>query len=288
VQSGDITDSGSRFEREVRLTRALAGSHPDLVVWGESSVTVDLTDHPGVADRLVALSREVGADLLVNVDAERADHTGISKTSELIGPDGVTGPTYDKMRLVPFGEYIPLRSVLGWATSVSKAAGQDRMPGSRQVVMDTGTLRFGPLVCFETAFPDMSRHLAGDGAQLLIAQSSTSSFQNTWAPAQHASLAALRAAEDWRPMVHATLTGISAVYDAAGRPVGHRIGTGDSTSAVYEVPLATGRSLYVHFGDWVPRLALLLALSALAYEVTGRVRRTAPALPQGAGHAGNA
>ncbi|MFC4036253.1 apolipoprotein N-acyltransferase [Streptomyces polygonati] len=286
VQSGVLPAGESRFQREIQLTRQLAGTHPDLVVWGESSVTVDLSDHRRTADRLTALSREVGADLLVNVDAARADGTGISKTSELVGPDGVTGPTYDKMRLVPFGEYIPLRSVLGWATSVGRAAGQDRRPGTRQVVMDTGSLRFGPLVCFESAFPDMSRHLTGDGAELLIAQSSTSTFQNSWAPAQHASLAALRAAEDERPMVHATLTGISAVYDAEGRPVGRRIGTGSSTSVVYEVPLATGRSLYVRFGDWVPRLALLMALAAVAYEALGRVRRPAPALPKAAGQAG--
>ncbi|WP_329129220.1 apolipoprotein N-acyltransferase [Streptomyces sp. NBC_01476] len=280
VQSGVLAAGNSRFDREVQLTRGLVGSHPDLVVWGESSISVDLADHPQVTRKLTALSREVGADLLVNVDAPRADGKGISKTSELVGPDGVTGPTYDKMRLVPFGEYVPLRSVLGWATSVGKAAGQDRLPGTRQVVMDTGTLRLGPLVCFESAFPDMSRHLTGDGAQVLIAQSSTSSFQHSWAPAQHASLAALRAAEDWRPMVHATLTGISAVYDADGRPVGHRIGTSSSTSEVFQVPLATGRSPYARFGDWVPRLALLLALAALAYEVTARVRKSAAPVPE--------
>ncbi|WP_327292607.1 apolipoprotein N-acyltransferase [Streptomyces sp. NBC_01198] len=276
VQPGVIATGGARLDREARLTGQLAGSHPDLVVWGESSIGVDLTSRPDVARRLAALSRQVGADLLVNVDAERADGGGISKTTVLVGPGGVTGPTYDKMRLVPFGEYIPLRSVLGWATSVGKAAGEDRQPGSRQVVMAAGRLRFGPLVCFETAFPDMSRHLAGDGAQLLVAQSSTSSFQHSWAPAQHASLAALRAAESWRPMVHATLTGTSAVYDADGRRVGRRIGTGASTSAVYEVPLAAGRSPYVRFGDWAPHLALLLVLAAAAYELTRAVRRPVP------------
>jgi apolipoprotein N-acyltransferase len=272
VQPGVITGPDARFAREEQLTRALAGTHPDLVVWGESSVGVDLADHPATAARLTALSRAVGADVLVNVDAERADGTGISKTSVLVGPHGVTGPRYDKMRLVPFGEYIPLRPLLGWATSVGKAAGQDRRPGTRQVVMDTGSLRFGPLVCFESAFPDMSRHLAGDGVQLLVAQSSTSSFQHSWAPAQHASLAAVRAAEDWRPMVHATLTGISAVYGPDGRPVGHRIGTASSTSAVYEVPLATGTSPYVRFGDWVPHLALLLLAAAGAYAGVRRLR----------------
>ncbi|SEG95857.1 apolipoprotein N-acyltransferase [Actinacidiphila yanglinensis] len=273
VQPGVIDGSAARFAREVHLTRRLAGTHPDLVVWGESSVTVDLADHPGTTATLSALSRLVGADLLVNVDAERADGSGISKTSELVGPHGVTGPVYDKMRLVPFGEYIPLRSVLGWATSVGKAAGQDRRPGRSQVVMDTGALRFGPLVCFESAFPDMSRHLVADGARLLVAQSSTSSFQGSWAPAQHASLAALRAAETWRPMVHATLTGISAVYGPDGSPVGRRTGTADSAATVYEVPGATGTSPYVRLGDWVPHLALLLVLLAAGYEAVRTLRR---------------
>jgi apolipoprotein N-acyltransferase len=77
-------------------------------------------------------------------------------------------------------------------------------------------------------------------------------------------------------MVHATLTGISAVYGADGEAVGSRIGTGASTSRVYQVPLATGRSLYARFGDWVPKLALLLVLTAAAYEATSRVRRARP------------
>jgi apolipoprotein N-acyltransferase len=264
----------------VQLTRQLDGSHPDLVVWGESSIGSDLTSRPDLTDRLTALSREVGSDIVVNVDAQKADGTGISKTSVLVGPNGITGPTYDKMRLVPFGEYIPLRSVLGWATSVGKAADQNRRPGHKQVVMDTGTLRFGPLVCFETAFPDMSRHLADDGAQLLIAQSSTSTFQHSWAPAQHASLAALRAAESWRPMVHATLTGISAVYDANGHPVGNRIGIGRSASAVYDVPLASGRSPYARFGDWVPHLALLMVLVAAGYEIRRTMVRRSQSAPR--------
>ncbi|MEU6551826.1 apolipoprotein N-acyltransferase [Streptomyces sp. NPDC046915] len=283
VQPGVIKGPEARFDREEALTRRLVGQHVDLVVWGESSVGYDLGDRPDLARRVAALSRSTGADVLVNVDARRSDQPGIYKSSILIGPDGPTGERYDKMRLVPFGEYIPARSLLGWATSVGRAAGEDRHRGTEQVVMDVGHgLRVGPLVCFETAFPDMSRHLAEDGADLLLGQSSTSSFQGSWAPAQHASLAALRAAETGRPMVHATLTGVSAVYGPAGQRVGPWLGTEASTTRVYDVPLAHGITPYVRYGDW-PVHGALLVLATLCVSdglrALGR-RRTPPPEPR--------
>lgn len=279
VQAGIVNGIGSvdrRFAREEELTRSLAGQDVDLVVWGESSVGRDLADRPELADRLAALSRLVGADILVNVDARRSDRPGIFKSSVLVGPRGPTGDRYDKQRLVPFGEYVPARSVLGWATSVGKAAGEDRMRGDRQVIMPVGDgLRVGPLVCFESAFPDMSRKLADDGAQVLLAQSATSTFQDSWAPDQHASLAAVRAAETGRPMVHATLTGVSAVHGPDGHRVGAPLGTDRSAAAVYEVPLATGTTPYVRYGDWAVYGALAVLAALVAVE-TLRLRRSAP------------
>ncbi|MDL2078052.1 apolipoprotein N-acyltransferase [Streptomyces sp. GXMU-J15] len=282
VQPGviDGTDSGDRrFAVEERLTRELVGQDVDLIVWGESGVGFDLARRPDLADRLAGLSRGTGAPILVNVDAQRSDKPGIYKSSVLVGPEGPTGDRYDKMRLVPFGEYIPARSLLGWATSVGEAAGEDRRRGTEQTVMDTRDgLRVGPMVCFESAFPDMSRHLVDDGAQVLVAQSATSTFQQSWAPDQHASLAALRAAESGRPMVHATLTGVSAVYDASGTRVGDWVGTDARTARVFDVPLATGTTVYVRFGDWPLRAALLvLAAWCLGEGVrTLRIRRPAP------------
>ncbi|MFE1198299.1 apolipoprotein N-acyltransferase [Streptomyces olivaceoviridis] len=283
VQPGIVAgqDSGDkRFDQEERLTRRLAGQGADLVVWGESSVGFDLDDRPDLSRRLAALSRETGADVLVNVDARRSDRPGIYKSSVLVGPDGPTGDRYDKMRLVPFGEYIPARSLLGWATSVGRAAGEDRHRGTEQTVMNVGHgLRIGPLICFETAFPDMSRHLAEDGADVLLGQSSTSSFQHSWAPEQHASLAALRAAETGRPMVHATLTGVSAVYGPAGQRLGPWLTADASAARVYDVPLAHGVTPYVRYGDWpVDGALLVLATLCVAEGARAlRLRRSGPA-----------
>ncbi|MGP3684451.1 apolipoprotein N-acyltransferase [Streptomyces sp. IBSNAI002] len=287
VQPGLMPDGPDSAERRFaageRLTLDLSGQQVDLVVWGESSVGADLAARPDLAGRLASLSARVGAPLLVNVDARAADGPGIRKSAVLVGPRGPTGDRYDKMRLVPFGEYVPARALLGWATSVGKAAGEDRVPGDTPVVMDLPArpdglpgVRLGPLVCFESAFPDMSRHLVRSGAALLVAQSATSSFQDSWAPAQHASLAALRAAETGRPVVHATLTGVSAVHGPSGERIGPALPVSASTARVYEVPLAVGTTAYVRYGDWAVAAALAALAAYCAAAGLRSLRRPAP------------
>ncbi|WP_369142968.1 apolipoprotein N-acyltransferase [Streptomyces sp. R44] len=273
-----------RLARAEALTRSLAGQRLDLVVWGESGVGADPTGDPKLAARLTALSRAVGAPLLVNVDARGADRPGIYKSAVLVGPSGLTGDRYDKMRLVPFGEYIPARPLLGWVTSAGRAADEDRRRGSEPVVMalpgrgaGASPPRVGPLVCFESAFPDMSRRLTRDGAGLLVVQSSTSTFQGSWAPAQHASLAALRAAETGRPVVHATLTGVSAAYGPDGRRVGRALGTDASAAVVRELPLSGTTTAYVRWGDWPLYGALVVVGAVCAAEGAGAFRTPAPA-----------
>ncbi|MFF9352282.1 apolipoprotein N-acyltransferase [Streptomyces sp. NPDC014734] len=278
VQPGVITGPRSveqRLATGERLTGSLAGRDLDLVVWGESSVGLDPARHPDVTGRIAELSRRVGADVLINADARQtdgSDRSGIFKSALLVGPDGLTGDRYDKMRLVPFGEYIPARSLLGWVTSVGRAAGEDRLRGAEPVTMELPAaaggkgLRIGPLICFESAFPDMSRWLTRHGAQVLVDQSSTSTFQHSWAPEQHASLGALRAAENGRPMVHATLTGVSAAYGPRGERVGAPLGTDTSGAEVFDVPLASGTTLFVRWGAWPLTGAAVVLVLYCAFE----------------------
>ncbi|MCX4750833.1 apolipoprotein N-acyltransferase [Kitasatospora sp. NBC_01287] len=276
VQPGITPDGPSRLAASARLTAELT-DRPDLVVWGESSVTTDLARDTATLARLRALSAATGSELLVNEDARKADGT-ISKDAVLIDPAGVQA-RYAKMRLVPFGEYIPFRSALGWLTGISKAAAENRTPGHSfhlfQPVDRTGRpLPTGVLICFESAFPDLSRTATLQGAQLIVYQSATSTFQHSWAPAQHASLAALRAAETGRPVVQAALTGVSVAFDAQGRELA-RYGTGQRgvLTVHLALPAPSARTWYDRVGDVVPWTAVTVTLVAAAVALRSTRRR---------------
>lgn len=260
VQPGVVHRGAERFAAHEDLTRTLVGENLDLVVWAESSVGFDLDREPAYVARLRALAAEVGAPILVNVDARRRPG-GIYKSSVLVDGDGL-GERYDKMRLVPFGEYIPLRPVLGWMSSITEAAGEDRHRGDELAIMDVDGVRIGPLVCFESAFPDLSRLLADRGADVVVLQTATTTFQGSWAQGQHAGLGAIRAIESGRPMVHAAVSGVSATFDAEGRRL-TRMGNHDTGVWVAEIPLVAGRTPYVRAGDWVP-VACIVALLVTA------------------------
>jgi apolipoprotein N-acyltransferase len=260
VQPGDMGGPDGRLERQFRLTEELAPEQPDLVVWGESSVGYDLARSPALVGELVDLTRRTDADVLVNVDALTMDGR-ILKTSVLVTSDGLDG-SYVKTRLVPFGEYIPLRRVLGWVARVSDAAEVDRGRGEGQVVMRSGEVTFGPLICFESTFPDMARRQVGLGSELLVYQTASTTFQGTWAQPQHAAVAAVRAVETGRPVVHVALTGTTAAFDERGRLL-LWVTPGEQTSAVVDLTLADGRTPYAVAGDWVLVLAAMVIVAGL-------------------------
>jgi apolipoprotein N-acyltransferase len=133
-------------------------------------------------------------------------------------------------------------------------------------------LPVGVLVCFESAFPDMSRVDADRGAQLIVYQSATSTFQGTWGPDQHASLGAVRAAETGRPVVQAALTGDTVAFDARGRLLAWM---GQSEHGVVTarlgLPAASARTTYDRLGDYVPWSSLgIVLVSALIMLANSR------------------
>jgi apolipoprotein N-acyltransferase len=269
VQPGVVHNPTVRLAAGERITAGLPVV--DLVVWGESSVGFDLDRRGDLAARLTALAAR--GDLMVNEDAK--DVRGrISKSTILFGPEGERG-RYVKTRLVPFGEYIPFRPVLGWLAGISRAAGQDRVPGTGVRVLTAGGVRIGPLVCFESAFPDLGRAVVRHGAEVIVYQSATSTFQQSWAPAQHAALSAVRAAETGRPVVQAALTGVSTAYDARGRRLAwlDTARRGFVVVTLWPVP-AHSRTPFVRYGDLVPYVSLAVTVVMLVMAVAGARTRS--------------
>jgi apolipoprotein N-acyltransferase len=274
VQPGVVSNASLATHASQTLTAELsrdgtiAGVRPDLIVWGESSINEDLTlpaSHT-LLKQFEALSAEDGADLLVNQDTT-VPGKGHEKWSVLVSPTGIRG-IYVKTRLVPFGEYIPFRQQLGWLTRISKAASSNMVPGSGAHLLyatdrEGRTLPIGDLICFESAFPDMARVDTDKGAQLIVYQSATSTFQGTWGPDQHASLGAVRAAETGRPVVQAALTGDTVAYDARGRLLAWM---GQDSHGVVTVrlglPAASARTIYDRLGDFVPWAAVVIVVAA--------------------------
>jgi apolipoprotein N-acyltransferase len=273
VQPGVVGPVEARFQASeaASLELAAGGGPVDLVVWGESSVGRDPTANPADVARLAAVARAAGGPVLANVDARRGGGSGgIYKSALLVDGDGPVG-SYDKMRLVPFGEYVPLRPLLGWVTRFTDAADLDRHRGSRLTVLPAGrSFTVGPLVCFESAFPDLASNLAARGADLVVVQTADTTFQDSWGPAQHASLAAVRAVEAGRPVVQAAISGVSAAFDARGRRLAWQPTTWRG-AAVVEVPLSRERTAYARAGDWLP-VACALALVIAALVALGRRR----------------
>lgn len=284
VQPNLTPNATVRLTRNEQLTAAAAG-RAQLFVWGESSVGFDLVTHPAIMTAIERISGRAGAQILVNQDTVTAH--GPQKQSTLIGPGGVAG-SYAKTRLVPFGEYIPFRPVLGWLTAISRAAPVNFTPGTGAHILHAtlpGGRRvdIGVLICFESAFPDMSRVDVSQGARVIIYQTADTTFQDSWEPAQHASLSALRAAETGRPVVQAALTGDSVAFDSRGRQLA-RSGTSVAGTLLVRLslPPASYRTPFDRVGDVVPwtavAVAALAALIGLARAWLRRRDRGRPAL----------
>ncbi len=274
VQPGIVGNASLREHASEALTAefsrggTLGGVRPDLIVWGESSISEDLTlpQSHALLSQIEALSAADGAEILVDQDATPPGK-GHEKWAVLVSPSGIKG-IYVKTRLVPFGEYIPFRQQLGWLTKISRAAASNMFPGTGAHLINATDrqgrqLPIGVLICFESAFPDMARVDTDKGAELIVYQSATSTFQGTWGPDQHASLGAVRAAETGRPVIQAALTGDTVAYDARGRLLAWM---GQSSHGVVTVrlglPAVSARTIYDRWGDYVPWTAVGIVVLA--------------------------
>jgi apolipoprotein N-acyltransferase len=272
VQPGVFDSALERLDAHLELTQSLERSDHDFVVWGQTSVALDPSQNPEVDARLREAAGAVGSDLFVNIDAQTEG--GIVKTTVQYTSEGPIAH-YGKRRLVPFGEYIPLRPLLGWVADYTEAAAEDRARGQEPKAMSSGGVTFGPLISYESTFPDMRRDLALLDVELTVVQGGTQTFQGTWAQPQQASYEAVNAVASGRPAILVAVSGVSAAFDGRGELLAWH--PADWTgSFVVDIPLSQEETIYVRFGDWVVWLSVALVglaiISGLRGRWVGRVR----------------
>jgi apolipoprotein N-acyltransferase len=238
------------FDNHVRRTETLAltpGDRPDLVVWGEGAADADPLSNP---DRQAAVARAAGAagaPILLGATT-RVDQDHRATEGLLYTPEGQLADRYQKRRLVPFGEFVPLGSVLGRLIPATReGVPYDKVPGERLEPLLIDGVPVGPLICWESAYPGDARQLARDGAQVLLIMTNNASFGTGAGPRQHLAAGQLRAVETGRTIVQAAVTGISAVIDPGGR-TSSETGLYQDTVIRVQAEPRSGTTPYVRWG----------------------------------------
>ncbi|MFH1125164.1 MAG: apolipoprotein N-acyltransferase [Pseudomonadota bacterium] len=201
-----------------RLSRTTFGFRPDLIVWPETSVPFFFQDAASLAQRVMLVSRESGADMIFGSPAYRRGEGPVRLYNRAfhLSSTGDLGGYYDKVHLVPFGEYVPLKKFLPFVDRLVVSVG-DFAPGEKLSPLKLQHFNAGVLICYEIIFPELARTQAKNGAQILVNLTNDAWYGMTSAPYQHFSMAVFRAVENGRPLVRAANTGISAFIGPRGR-----------------------------------------------------------------------
>lgn len=284
VEGQRIEDERERIERHLALTRTLSGN-VDLVVWPESAVAIDPERDPAVRALVGEAARGAGAPMIVgaNLDID-ADHYQV--VALLVSPEGVIVDRYEKLHLVPFGEYVPARAALDWLPLLDQVP-RDAVAGTEaknfaigDVAATSGGIEIAPVISFEGDFGPLVRDRIAMGAQLLVVATNTSTWGRSWASAQHVAMSQVRAAETGVPVVHAALSGISAFIDPTGRVIEHT-GLYEEAALTSVIGLPGNMTFYARTGEWFPMSCALIVIVVLGRSIgtSTRRRRSSPEPP---------
>ena len=264
------------IQAHLALTEQAAAAGARLVVWPESAVPSFFDREPVVSDLLREAARRHRVHLVFgNDDRDAGDDERrfrIWVGAKMLDPSGELTLRYHKMRLVPFGEYVPIQSVLA-AAGVGKLVQRvgEFTPGDELAVGSADGSRLAVFICYEAIFPDLVRGFARRGADLLVNITNDGWYGRTSAPHQHMAMAVFRAVENGKFLVRAANTGITAIVDARGRVL-RRTALFDRTALVGDAAIVPGRTPYTRYGD-VFAWACLGASVALTATVLARRKR---------------
>lgn len=260
------------FARHLEASEKIS-DRVELVVWPENVVNVTRYEGSVEQQRLVDLARRLDASLLVGIVESADDDRHFRNAVVAIAPDGTQTGRFDKVRRVPFGEYVPLRALLE-PLAGAQLPPRDAVPGEDPPLLDTSQASVGVVVSWEVFFPRRVRAGERAGAELIANPTNGSSYWLTIVQSQQIASSALRAVESGRWVIQAAPTGFSAIVDPAGNVV---VRTGVSEQAVLErlIERRQGATLASLGGD-VPTLVIAGMMLGLVWVGLLRSGRPVP------------
>lgn len=254
------------FQNEVletyfTLSKEAAATSPQLIIWPETAVPFMFDYDRSNTEKLLGFERGLGTDLLfgsVRVQEQGRGKTLLTNSAVLLDREGKNIYEYDKIHLVPFGEYVPLRSVLFFIDKLVAGIG-DYVPGEEYTRAETEFGSFGTMICYEIIFPGLVRKFFTNGGDFIVTITNDAWFGKTAGPYQHFSMAVFRAIENRKPVVRAANTGISGFIDSSGRVL-------SETSLFHRLVLTeqvkTDRTLtfYTKYGDLFSYLCIVISI----------------------------
>ncbi len=237
------------FDTYRTLTLEAARERPGIIIWPETATPFYYQDDAH-REPLEMLAVEAGTYILTGSPAFVANPDGTFtdyNSAFLISPQGKTVGRYDKMHLVPFGEYVPLKKLLPFVSKMVTSIG-DFGTGTGYTVMHASRGSFGTAICFEAIFPELVRMFALDDADYLVNITNDAWFGDTAAPYQHFDMAIMRAVENRRTLVRAANTGITGIINPSGI-VTAKTGIFTRGYIVRDIELVDEKSFYTLHGD---------------------------------------
>lgn len=254
-----LASAAAERDRLIRLSRDAAersGAH--LIVWPEVPFPLYYYQDFKFREQAAHLTRDTHSYFLFGTVGETPQGAPLN-SAVLLRPDGDLEDRYDKINLVPFGEYVP--RLFSFVNRITKEAG-DFAPGDRIVVFPMGAHNLGTFICYESAFPAEVRQFAKRGANLLVNVSNDGYFGKSAAREQHLLIARMRAAENRRWLLRVTNDGITAAIDPAGR-VTERWPMYQETVGRLNFEYSAGTTFYTEHGDWFAWGCLLASAAPL-------------------------
>jgi apolipoprotein N-acyltransferase len=260
-----VADSAAQASTRQASSGRSSTTKPDLIIWPESPAPF-YTNDPRFRTAISEMARRAGTWVVTgSIGTAPATKSGanelIFNSAVIVSPTGEWTGRYDKVHLVPFGEYLPFPSLFSFAGGLSKEVGEFE-PGGSRVPLDATDEKLGVFICYESVFPDDVRQFAGQGAQVFVNISNDGWYGDSGAWSQHMNQTRMRAIENERWVLSAANTGLTGSIDPYGRMV-VRAPRKDRTTLVAPYALTYVTTFYSRHGDWFAMLCAIISLGAL-------------------------